>query len=81
MALSLSGRDAGEIFLVINVSKNGVEVVNGSTRKIGSPKLKNAKHLQKVYAAPLFEIAEQINKGLPVGNDRLKRAIKAAKKD
>ena len=79
--LSLKGRDKGEIFLVISATEKGVEIVNGSTRKIGSHKLKNAKHLQKVYAAPLIELAEQINKGLPVGNDRLKRAIKAAKKD
>ena len=43
---SKQGRDRGCYYVVTEVTKDGVLVANGVTRKLGNPKKKNVKHLR-----------------------------------
>lgn len=46
LAYSLAGHDKGEIYLIIDETKDYVYVADGSARLIDSPKKKNKKHIQ-----------------------------------
>jgi ribosomal protein L14E/L6E/L27E len=76
---SLKGRDKGKLFLVVNVKDGKAETVDGRVRRVIDPKLKNQKHLETVYPMVLKELAEEISKGNPVGNDRVWKAISIVK--
>ncbi len=75
---SKAGRDKGEIFLVIDVKREFVFLVNGKVRKVLNPKKKNIKHIKLVSAESLNGLAERIQSGQPVGNERVKKEIKSA---
>ena len=77
LVVSTAGRDKGEIYLLIKVEGDKVYCVNGRSRKINNPKNKRTKHLKKVSTAILMELAERIQKGECVGNEKLFREIKA----
>lgn len=76
---SLSGRDAGNLFLVISLDGNRAKIVDGKFHKILNPKIKNIKHLETVFANALVALADTVNSGEPVGNERLRKAIFAVK--
>ena len=80
VVISLKGRDKDEFYLVVETEGDTIYIANGKQRKISSAKKKNVKHLRKVKGVSLLELAEQIKKGTPIGNDRLSRAIKVATK-
>ena len=44
--LCLSGRDAGEYAVVVDYTDTTVTVVNGKSRPLARPKIKNLKHVQ-----------------------------------
>ena len=48
VVVSTAGRDAGELFYVIDVSEAGVSLVNGKDRTLDKPKLKKLRHVRKV---------------------------------
>lgn len=48
IVISLSGKDKGEHYIVLNVKDNYAYLVNGKSRKLTKPKKKNIKHLQIV---------------------------------
>lgn len=73
---SLSGRDENGYFLVISVVDGYAVVADGKTRKINNPKRKNLKHVETVMENALPEIVERINRGEPVGNEVLRKAIR-----
>ncbi|MBQ3493032.1 MAG: KOW domain-containing RNA-binding protein [Clostridia bacterium] len=73
---SIAGRDAGKTFLVVSVKEKFAFVVDGKTRKTVKPKKKNVKHLEKFSNVSIIELAEKIKNGIPVGNDRVYRAVK-----
>ena len=77
LVVSLAGRDKGKIFLVINVDDKSVFLINGKDRKISKPKRKNKKHIDRVLVAGEKELAIKIQKGEIVGNERIRRQIKA----
>ena len=81
LVYSLAGRDKGKFFIVIAVSESKVKVVDGKTRKVNKPKVKNPKHLKKVNAVSLNSIAVEINGEKPVGNERVYKQIKAVIKN
>ena len=79
LVISIAGRDKGKIFLVIQ-SENGKSlIVDGKIRKVNKPKIKNNKHLKKLFLANFNELAERIKRGESVGNQRVYRTIKAEK--
>ena len=80
VVISLKGRDKNQSFLVCDIDGDFAYIVNGKQRKVLSAKKKNVKHLEKVKGVSLIELALQIKKGTPVGNDRLARAVKSATK-
>lgn len=73
---SLSGRDENGYFLVVGAENGYVTVADGKTRRINNPKRKNLKHVETVMENALPEIAERINRGEPVGNEALRKAIR-----
>lgn len=76
---SLSGRDVGNLFLVISLDGNRAKIVDGKFHKILNPKTKNIKHLETVLPNALNALADTVNGGEPVGNERLRKAISAVK--
>ncbi len=80
VVISLKGRDKDKFFLVCEVEGNIAYIVDGKVRKVLAKKKKNVKHLKKVEGASLIDLAQRIQKGEPVGNDRVARAVKTAKK-
>lgn len=76
--VSLSGRDKGEILLVVNVDDKFVYLVNGGTRKVKSPKKKSVKHVKKVKSADVV-LADKISKRLPVSDKRVRRSLFSVK--
>ena len=75
LVLSKSGRDKGNIFLVIEVLPERVTIADGKMRKIGSLKRKNLKHLSLLISQADISLAERIREGVPTSNERLHRRI------
>lgn len=76
-ALSLKGRDKGNYFIIIDSENGFAWVADGKVRKATKPKKKNVKHLKKISSASFIEIAERINKGEPIADKKIKKAITA----
>ena len=74
--VSLAGRDKQKYFLVVDVIEDKVLLINGKTRKVNRPKLKNVKHVKKISTVNAKSIAENIKNGQTVGNDRVYQLIK-----
>lgn len=53
MARSLAGHDKNKIYLVIEETDILVTLVNGTTKKLKSPKVKAKKHVQAIKVLPL----------------------------
>ena len=65
-------------FLVIGKKENRVFLVNGKSRKVARPKIKNVKHVQSVLSGEMKSLAERINDGVCTGNERVRRELKTA---
>ncbi len=77
LVVSTAGRDKGRAFLVVKKENEFVYLVNGKERKTVKPKKKKIKHIDSVLVAGEIELAIKIQKGEPVGNQKLNRLIKA----
>ena len=63
LVCSIAGRDAGKIYIIIDIlSETMVQVVDGKTRKLAAPKKKNIKHLM-AYSQKAGEIEDKKNSG------------------
>jgi 6-phosphogluconolactonase (cycloisomerase 2 family) len=51
-AKTLSGHDKGQTYMVIHDDGKYVYLVNGTTKKLSSPKKKNRKHIQIINVLP-----------------------------
>lgn len=76
LVFSLSGRDRGSVYLVIEADEKKATIVNGKTRKVNKPKIKNLKHLFKIAQSELKDEAQKIALKKPFSNERLNKAIK-----
>ena len=57
---SKAGRDRNKLYCVYKlVDKDFVELINGSSRKIGNPKRKRTKHLEIINSSNLKQKLEQ----------------------
>lgn len=46
LVLATSGREKGEYFIIKEIVGNNVMLVNGKTRPLSNPKVKNIKHIK-----------------------------------
>lgn len=77
--VSLTGRDKNKCFLVVNLDKDKVFIVDGKARKVDRPKVKNVKHVKQISTANAQSVAENIKNGQPVGNKRVYKLIMTEK--
>lgn len=78
LVLSKAGRDVGRYFLTVKVDDEFAFIVDGKVRKVKNPKKKKLKHLQKIFVESQTWLANQIQSGKPVSNERVYRAVKSA---
>ena len=77
IVLSLSGHDKNQIFIVVDIDKNGyIAIIDGKYREKSNPKLKNPKHL--IVVAHDDNLLEKINSPI-VTNAEIYKLIKAYK--
>ncbi len=77
LVISLTGRDKDKRFVVVEITKTRVRVMDGKTHKINSPKTKNIKHIKLIFDAGLYHLVENIKQGKLVSNKRLYKLINA----
>ena len=75
---SLSGHDKNQIFIVVDIDKNGyIAIIDGKYRKKSQPKQKNPKHLLKIAHDEV--LLNKVNSPI-VTNAEIYKLIKAYKK-
>ena len=75
LAYSLAGHDKGEIYLIIDETKDYVYVADGLVRTLNKPKKKNKKHIQ------IIQKSNQRIEIPSVTNEEIKHFIKSYLKD
>lgn len=71
---SRRGRDAGELFCVLDVRDGFLYLANGKRRKAAAPKRKNPKHVE--YAGTIEHPAmARVQAGLPVRDRELRQML------
>ena len=74
MIVSLAGRDAGQIFFVVDTDETYVYIADGKGRRLESPKRKKRRHVRKLPLYP-SRVAEKIRNGDKVLNSELRREL------
>ena len=74
VVISTAGRDAGDLFYVIEADDVYLMLVNGKDRTIDKPKRKKRKHARKVLRSET-RVAEKLKKGDKVLNSELRRDL------
>ena len=74
VVVSTAGRDAGELFYVIEADDLYLMLVNGKDRKFDKPKRKKRKHATKVLRSET-RVAEKLRAGDKVLNSELRRDL------
>ncbi len=75
LVCSVAGRDRGKLYLVHDIDKNTLYLVDGRNRKVGNPKKKNIKHLQVInYVANT--VSDKIRSGKKVADLEVREAIR-----
>lgn len=54
VVLSVAGRDAGRLFLILSIDDDFALIIDGKVRKLESPKRKRLRHLKP--AGPILDI-------------------------
>lgn len=71
---STAGRDAGQLFYVVDEDEAYVYLVNGKNRTLEQPKRKKRKHVQKVLRSET-RVAGKLLSGSKVLNSELRRDL------
>ena len=73
---SLAGHDKDGLYCVVSTQGGSLMLVNGTERKINSPKRKNVKHVVRAGTSdhPVFS---RLSLGEPVGDNELRKALAA----
>lgn len=83
---SLSGHDAGQLYLVLNIEGNKAYLADGRLKKVDRPKMKNIKHLELLdgsdAAYSLHNICKnkQMINTSDIKDEDIRRVIKLYKK-
>jgi len=73
---SLSGRDKGRLFFVLDCQDDGyVLLADGDYRRLGNPKRKKIKHISHFSSADI-RVAQKLKKGDSVTDAELRKAIR-----
>ena len=74
VVISTAGRDAGELFYVIEADDLYLMLVNGKDRSVEKPKKKKRKHACKVLRSET-RVADKLRNGDKVLNSELRRDL------
>ena len=74
VVISTAGRDAGELFYVLDADDTYLFLANGKDRTIEKPKKKKRKHTNKVLRSET-RVAEKLRLGDKVLNSELRRDL------
>ena len=74
VVVSTAGRDAGELFYVIDADPLYLMLANGKDRTLDKPKRKKRRHVQKVLRSET-RVAAKISSGNKVLNSELRRDL------
>ena len=74
VVVSTAGRDAGELFYVIDEDPVYLILANGKDRTLDKPKRKKRKHVQKVLRSET-RVVEKLIRGDKVLNSELRRDL------
>ena len=74
VVVSTAGRDAGNLFYVIDIEENYLVLVNGKDRSLEKPKRKKRKHAKKVLRSET-RVAQKLRAGDKVLNSELRRDL------
>ena len=74
VVISTAGRDAGQLFYVLETDGIWLTLANGKDRTIEKPKRKKCKHTKKVLRSET-RVAEKIRNGGKVLNSELRRDL------
>lgn len=79
ICVSLSGHDAGMLFILIGNREDKVLLVDGKKRKFSNPKIKNYKHISILSKLPDNVVTDILNKKI-IDSD-IVHILKIAKKE
>lgn len=74
-AKSLTGRDTGSIYLVINDMGSSVMLSDGRGRGAANPKKKNKKHIQVIHIDN-DDLKSRLNSGLCITNEEIRECLR-----
>ena len=74
LAVSIAGRDKGELFYCVGSDGRHVLLANGKDRTLEKPKRKSRRHVQKVLRSET-RVAEKLRAGDKVLNSELRRDL------
>ena len=74
VVISTAGRDAGNMFYVLEADETWLSLINGKDRTIDKPKRKKRKHTNKVLRSET-RVAEKLRSGDKVLNSELRRDL------
>ena len=74
VVISLNGRDAGKLFVVVATENEYLFLADGKTRKQDKPKKKKIKHVKLEGKAP-SPVADKLMGGEKVTNNEIRRAL------
>ncbi len=74
-AKSLSGHDAGSIYLVIKDMGSSVMLSDGRERGVANPKKKNKKHIQVIHIDN-DDLKSRLGSGLCITNEEIRGCLK-----
>lgn len=78
-AFSKSGRDKGNLFVIIDEDREYVYLADGKYKTAGKPKKKNKKHVQSIHYEDDY-ICEKLKDGIPLNDEDIRSAVKKALK-
>ena len=72
---SISGRDAGRLYFVLQTQSDRVLIADGQLRRLEKPKQKNVKHLEFVSDGRSTRVYAKIMEGARLENAELRKAL------
>lgn len=79
-ALSKTGHDKGNIYVILKETDEYVYLVDGKHKLIDNPKKKNIKHIEVLKHIDK-DLSEKINNNTEIKNEEIKRSLKCYRKD
>ncbi len=80
VVIATAGREAGQLFYVIQIEQDFLFLVNGKDRTLEKPKRKKRKHIQKVLRSET-RVAQKLRARDKVLNGELRRDLTAIGRD